>query len=423
MHRHPCMLGGGGACGVEPRSCRQCRLPDMVAIPSVLFCSAGSRCGTRTLAPPPPGPPSGLRHHPCAFVTTPAARQAPWASSPTSRRGRLWSSWFTPAAWRASATSSSWWGRGVRRPPMRAGAPAPGVRRPPQAACTSGACASGACCPAAVPPAARLRTPRRRDRLRAAPPLPQRSRLCMAAASAAHKRPLFCPAGHGRAAEQLRRRQGGCQHDDRPPGLWAATQEGHRQHRGRGAAPAADGGRHAGRQVGRRSGVAARSAAAAAAQRVWAAAGSCVLCRLFETVCRVQSSPAAEAGPGSRVQVEAGSGWAGKYSPRCLRRCLGLFRPCWVSCGSRPPSCHCAPTAAPCPVCSLALSLHAPTQELRQTIVPSAKAFKLDRCGSGPGSHAWGCRRRRLPRRVLQETARTAAWVPMLSRVQYRQQF
>lgn len=28
---------------------------------------------------------------------------------------------------------------------------------------------------------------------------------------------------------------------------------------------------------------------------------------------------------------------------------------------------------------SLALSLHAPTQELRQTIVPSAKAFKLDR--------------------------------------------
>lgn len=32
-----------------------------------------------------------------------------------------------------------------------------------------------------------------------------------------------------------------------------------------------------------------------------------------------------------------------------------------------------------CPVLSLALSLHAPTQELRQTIVPSAKAFKLDR--------------------------------------------
>jgi len=31
------------------------------------------------------------------------------------------------------------------------------------------------------------------------------------------------------------------------------------------------------------------------------------------------------------------------------------------------------------PRVSLALSLHAPTQELRQTIVPSAKAFKLDR--------------------------------------------
>ena len=34
---------------------------------------------------------------------------------------------------------------------------------------------------------------------------------------------------------------------------------------------------------------------------------------------------------------------------------------------------------APLPSVSLALSLHAPTQELRQTIVPSAKAFKLDK--------------------------------------------
>ena len=31
------------------------------------------------------------------------------------------------------------------------------------------------------------------------------------------------------------------------------------------------------------------------------------------------------------------------------------------------------------PGVSLALSLHAPTQELRQTIVPSAKAYKLDK--------------------------------------------
>ena len=31
------------------------------------------------------------------------------------------------------------------------------------------------------------------------------------------------------------------------------------------------------------------------------------------------------------------------------------------------------------PGVSLALSLHAPTQELRQTIVPSAKAYPLDR--------------------------------------------
>lgn len=31
------------------------------------------------------------------------------------------------------------------------------------------------------------------------------------------------------------------------------------------------------------------------------------------------------------------------------------------------------------PGLSLALSLHAPTQELRQTIVPSAKAYKLDK--------------------------------------------
>jgi hypothetical protein len=38
-------------------------------------------------------------------------------------------------------------------------------------------------------------------------------------------------------------------------------------------------------------------------------------------------------------------------------------------------------TRLPLP-CSLALSLHAPTQELRQVIVPSAKAFKLDRWGA-----------------------------------------
>lgn len=36
-------------------------------------------------------------------------------------------------------------------------------------------------------------------------------------------------------------------------------------------------------------------------------------------------------------------------------------------------------TRPPPPRRSLALSLHAPTQELRQTIVPSAKAFRLDR--------------------------------------------
>lgn len=38
-----------------------------------------------------------------------------------------------------------------------------------------------------------------------------------------------------------------------------------------------------------------------------------------------------------------------------------------------------ADLAADLPGVSLALSLHAPTQELRQRIVPSAKAYKLDK--------------------------------------------
>lgn len=66
----------------------------------------------------------------------------------------------------------------------------------------------------------------------------------------------------------------------------------------------------------------------------------------------------------------------------------------WLGGGSLTASSHCTccdpPDSHPPTAflhCSLALSLHAPTQELRQTIVPSAKAFKLDRLMAAVGEY------------------------------------
>lgn len=73
---------------------------------------------------------------------------------------------------------------------------------------------------------------------------------------------------------------------------------------------------------------------------------------------------------------------------RCLAACR-QFHACGH--GLLPHSLHCHHSR---PRRSLALSLHAPTQELRQTIVPSAKAFKLDRCGHRVERSAWACRHR-----------------------------
>lgn len=120
---------------------------------------------------------------------------------------------------------------------------------------------------------------------------------------------------------------------------------GHGQHGGRDPAHVADGGRPARHQVG------------------WVG---------------VSNSRASVCGPASAAQQRCGS------SPRVVRELHS-------SAAAQPR------TLLPRSPRSLALSLHAPTQELRQTIVPSAKAFKLDRCclccimGGGQQAGAAAC--------------------------------